>query len=194
MMMKDFTERDPRTHAIIGAAMEVHKQLGCGFLEPVYQEALALEFISRRIPFRREVRLPVHYKGQVLVTAYCADFICFDSVVVELKALARMSGTEERHPLGSPPPAPIGSGSDYSRDVERARRFEPLVREGHADSLIEASLRYVIAHSAVSTVLVGYSTMDHLEYAARGIEKGPLSPAALARVAEIQRSLAGEPR
>jgi GxxExxY protein len=94
-MMKGFTERDPRTHAIIGAAMEVHKQLGCGFLEPVYQEALALELTSRGIPFRREVRLPVRYKGQVLVTAYCADFICFDSVVVELKALARMSGTEE---------------------------------------------------------------------------------------------------
>ena len=55
-------------------------------------------------------------------------------------------------------------------------------------------MRYVIAHPAVSTVLVGYSTMDHLVYAARAIEKGPLSPAALARVAEIQRSLAGEPR
>ena len=68
------------------------------------------------------------------------------------------------------------------------------MREGHADSLIEASLRYVIAHRAVSTVLVGYSTMDHLEYAARAIEKGPLSPAALARVAEIQRGFAGEPR
>ena len=94
-MMKDFTERDPRTHAIIGAAMEVHKQLGCGFLEPVYQEAFALELTSRGIPFRREARLPVRYKDHVLVTAYCANFICFDSVVVELKALARMSGTEE---------------------------------------------------------------------------------------------------
>jgi GxxExxY protein len=94
-MMKELTERDPRTHGIIGAAMEVHKQLGCGFLEPVYQEALALELSSRGIPFRREVRLPFLYKGQVLVTAYCADFICFDSVVAELKALARMSGTEE---------------------------------------------------------------------------------------------------
>lgn len=95
MILKDFAERDPRTYAIIGAAMEVHKQLGCGFLEPVYQEALAVELALRNVPFRREVRLPVHYKGRLLETRYCADFICFDAVVVELKALARMGGTEE---------------------------------------------------------------------------------------------------
>ncbi len=63
MIMKDLTERDPRTYAIIGAAMEVHKQLGCGFFEPVYQEALAIEFLKRRILFRREVTLPIFYKG-----------------------------------------------------------------------------------------------------------------------------------
>jgi hypothetical protein len=62
MIVKDLTERDPRTYAIIGAAMEVHKQLGCGFLEPAYQEALAVELALRNIPFRREVRLPLHYK------------------------------------------------------------------------------------------------------------------------------------
>jgi len=80
-----------------GAAMEVHKQLGCGFLEPVYQEALAIEFSKRNIPFRREVRLPIHYKDHLLLlaTAYCADFICFDSIVIELEALTHMSGTEE---------------------------------------------------------------------------------------------------
>jgi len=75
--------------------MEVHRQLGCGFLEPVYQEALAIEFVGRDIPFLKEIKLPLEYKGQVLETKYCADFICFNSVVVELKALARMSGTEE---------------------------------------------------------------------------------------------------
>ena len=92
---KDLSERDPRTYAIIGAAIEVHKHLGCGFLESVYQEALAIELGLREIPFRREVRLPVSYKGQVLVTSFCADFICFETLVVELKALAHMSGSEE---------------------------------------------------------------------------------------------------
>jgi GxxExxY protein len=89
------THDDPRTYAIIGAAMEVHRQLGCGFLEPVYQEALALELSNREIPFVKEVKLALAYKGQALQTSYSADFICFNSVVVELKALARTSGTEE---------------------------------------------------------------------------------------------------
>lgn len=89
------SKNDPRTYAIIGAAMEVHKQLGCGFLEPVYQEALGIEFSKRDIPFRREVQLPIHYKGALLTTGYCVDFICFESVIVELKALAHMSGAEE---------------------------------------------------------------------------------------------------
>ena len=115
-------------------------------------------------------------------------------IVIRVLAAGALSGTEERHPLGSPPPAPIGSGRDYRADVERARRFEPLVHDGYADSLIEASIRYVIAQPAVSTVLVGYSTMEHLEYAARSIEKGPLSQAALDRIAEIQRGFAGEAR
>jgi GxxExxY protein len=79
----DPSGRDPRTYAIIGAAIEVHKHLGCGFLESVYQEALAIELGRREIPFRREVRLPVSYKGQVLVSSFCADFICFDSLVVD---------------------------------------------------------------------------------------------------------------
>lgn len=75
--------------------MEVHRQLGCGFLEPVYQEALALEFANREIPFIREIRLPLAYKGQPLHTRYCVDFVCFNSVVVELKALSRTGGIEE---------------------------------------------------------------------------------------------------
>lgn len=87
--------RDPQTYAIIGAAMEVHRVLGCGFLKPVYQEALAKEFVLRNIPFRREVELPVMYKGEFLAVKYKPDFICYDSVIVELKALDKLSGKEK---------------------------------------------------------------------------------------------------
>jgi len=67
--------------------MEVHKSLGAGFLEAVYQEALTLEFIEANIPFIREKVLDVRYKGQLLEKKYVADFLCFDEVIVELKAM-----------------------------------------------------------------------------------------------------------
>ena len=93
--MYDLTQPDPRTYKIIGAAMEVHRQLGCGFLEPVYQEALALELKNRGIPYSRELSFPVTYKGQRLNNRYRPDFICFGGVIVEVKALGRLSSAED---------------------------------------------------------------------------------------------------
>lgn len=66
--------------------MQVHKTLGCGFLEKVYQEALEIEFKSNGIPFEREKRVNVVYKGSVLDTYYLVDFVCYEKIVVELKA------------------------------------------------------------------------------------------------------------
>jgi GxxExxY protein len=91
--------RDEQTSAIIGAAIEVHRELGRGFLEPVYQEALSKEFRRRDVPFQREVHLPIVYKGKQLACTYKADFICFDSIVVELKALATLTGIEQSQVL-----------------------------------------------------------------------------------------------
>ena len=87
--------RDPETYAIIGAAMAVHRELGCGFLEAVYQEALAEEFKFLKIPFEREKKIPVIYRDIILKTFYQADFVCYSSVIVELKALQQLSGIEE---------------------------------------------------------------------------------------------------
>lgn len=86
---------DERTFAIIGAAMEVHRQLGCGFLEAVYQEAMMLELGLRGVPSRHQVELPISYKGQKLNTTYRVDFVCYGSIIVELKALSKISGIEE---------------------------------------------------------------------------------------------------
>ena len=91
----DFENGDPQTYAIVGAAMKVHRELGHGFLEAVYQEALEIEFANQKIPCQREVHIPVIYSGVKLQTYYKADFICFDKIIVELKALSRITGNEE---------------------------------------------------------------------------------------------------
>lgn len=95
MTQMDADKRDVETYALIGAAMEVHGQMGNGFLEHAYQEALAIELGSRGIPFAREAQLNISYRGRILDTKYEADFICHDSIIVELKALTRLSGNDE---------------------------------------------------------------------------------------------------
>ena len=88
-------DRDPLTHAIIGAAMEVYTELGAGFLESVYEEALMREFELRGMPYVAQPELSIEYKGERLHTFFRADFICYGEVVVELKALKAISGVEE---------------------------------------------------------------------------------------------------
>ena len=79
-------ENDKQTYAIFGAAMSVHRKLERDFLEPVYQDAFEQEFFLQNIPFEREKELPVFYKKIRLRSFYRMDFVCYDSVIVELKA------------------------------------------------------------------------------------------------------------
>ena len=83
------------SYKIIGAAMEVHRVLGSGFLEAVYQEALSLEFDKRGIPYKKECKLEVNYKGDILSKYYDADFVCFDKIIVETKATRELTGIDE---------------------------------------------------------------------------------------------------
>ena len=76
--------------AIRGAVMKVYNTLGCGFLEAVYQEALAIELEKRNIPFEREKELSIFYEGHLLQKKYFADFVCFDKIIVELKAVKEL--------------------------------------------------------------------------------------------------------
>jgi GxxExxY protein len=94
MEEKELLFRD-EVYAIVGAAMEVHSELGPGFLEAVYHNALKLELANRQIPFESEKFLPVFYKGKQLDCDYRADLVCFGQIVVELKALDKLSGKEE---------------------------------------------------------------------------------------------------
>ena len=91
--------KDKETYTIIGAAMSVHRELGNGFLEAVYQEALEREFQFLNIPYEREKKLPINYRGKILNTYYQTDFICYSTVIVELKALQQLSGNEEAQVL-----------------------------------------------------------------------------------------------
>jgi len=80
--------RDPETFAIIGAALEVHKILGNGFLEAVYGDAITIEMEQRKIPFRREIDVDITYKNIRLASKYKPDFICYGRIIVEIKAIA----------------------------------------------------------------------------------------------------------
>ncbi|MCP3932430.1 MAG: GxxExxY protein [Bacteroidetes bacterium] len=87
--------RDERSYKIIGAAMEVHKELGSGFLEAVYQEAFERELAERKIQCKSQPKVKISYKGKYLNKTYQPDFICFNEMVVEIKAITAISGTEE---------------------------------------------------------------------------------------------------
>jgi len=87
--------KDERTYKIIGAAMEVHRELGSGFLEAVYQEAIEYELSEKDIPYQSQVEIGISYKGMNLKKKYQPDLVCYGDIIVEIKALTKISGVEE---------------------------------------------------------------------------------------------------
>ena len=106
-------------------------------------------------------------------------------LVIRVLAAGALSGEVSRHPVAVPSVAPIGSSRDYGQDQARAEGFRFLVQEGYASSLVEASLRFALSNSGVSSVLVGYSSMEHLEQAVQFAGKGSLPHEALERLPEV---------
>ncbi len=82
---------EQESYAVLGACFEVYKELGCGFLEAVYQECLTIELELRGIPFREHVELGLRYKDRPLKQKSIPDFACFESVLVEIKAVSRLA-------------------------------------------------------------------------------------------------------
>jgi len=116
------------------------------------------------------------------------------TIGIRVLAGGALSGSEARNPLGLAVVEPIGSGASYAADVVRARRLEPLLREGHAGSLTELAMRFAVATRKLSTTEIGLANIDELEAALAAVEKGPLSEQALARLRKLQAGFIGEPR
>jgi aryl-alcohol dehydrogenase-like predicted oxidoreductase len=116
------------------------------------------------------------------------------TIGIRVLAGGALSGVETRHPLGMPKVDPIGSASSYARDVARAVRFGELVKQGFAQDVVEASIRYVLSNPDLTTTLVGLSTLEQLEDAAQSARKGPLPALALKLISSIQQGFVGEAR
>jgi len=110
-------------------------------------------------------------------------------IVIRVLAAGALSGVEARHPVAVPTVDPIATAPDYRTDVARAQALGALVREGHVENLMEASIRLAVGSDAVSTVLVGYSSLEHLEAAAAAVNRGPLPAAALQRLTALWSGL-----
>jgi len=106
-------------------------------------------------------------------------------IVIRVLAAGALSGVAERDPVAVPSVAPIGSGRDYQQDLDRSAGFRFMVSDGYTDDLVEASVRFALSNPGVSTVLVGYSNMNHLEQSVRFADKGLLPSEALDRLPQV---------
>jgi len=129
---------------------------------------------------------PAQDFGRLLDRTRAADM---GVIGIRVLAAGALSGVETRHPVAVPSVDPIATSPQYGVDVQRTGHLQALVKDGHASSLIEAAVRFAITNTAVTTVLVGYSSLEHLEYAAAAVNKGPLPHAALDRLTELWKSL-----
>lgn len=126
---------------IVGACMALYNELGSAFLEPVYQEALSLEFSKRNIPLSKEHRLEIFYKEALLDKKYFADFLCYDQIIVELKAWL---GTNRSTHRSSPE---LSFGSDTEPGYTDKLRHTPPAME--AGDLMKPSCVFIRALSFV---------------------------------------------
>ena len=160
----------PALHKVIGSGAFASAQVVYNMLNPSAGEALRAAYPAQ--DYRR------------LFDATTAAGT--GTIAIRVLAGGALSGSAERHRIASPPPEPIGSAETYEADIAIARRFLPVVQEGHAASLTEAATRFAISNHAVGTILVGIATPQQFEDALAAVEKGPLPPVALERIAALR--------
>ena len=163
----------------VGETAALHRVIGAGALNTI-QSVYNLVNPSAGNPVPDGFDMP-DYENQIGLASANGMGV----LVIRVLAAGALSGEDARHPVAVPSVAPIGSGRDYSQDQARAEGFRFLIQKGHAASLVEASLRFALGNPGVSSVLVGYSSMEHLEQAVKYAGKGPLPPEALARLPEV---------
>jgi GxxExxY protein len=131
-------------YQIVGAAMEVANQLGCGFLEAVYQEALECELSERRIPYISQKEIQISYKGRTLKKEYVADFLCHELIIVEIKAIKAITTIEEAQLLNylKATRLPLGLLVNFgSPQLEWKRYANTRPRMNHEEPRINANER-----------------------------------------------------
>ena len=160
----------PALHKVIGSGAFASAQVVYNMLNPSAGEAL-------------DAAYPAQDYGRLFDATTAVGT---GTIAIRVLAGGALSGSAERHRIASPPPEPIGSAETYEADIAIARRFLPLVAEGHAASLTEAATRFAISHKGVGTILVGIATPQQFEDALAAVEKGPLPRAALDRIASLR--------
>ncbi len=116
-------------YAIQGAVFDVYREMGCGFLEPVYQECLEIELKSRGIPFEPQKELRLKYKAEVLNLTYKPDFVCYDTIIVELKAVKEIDDVHRAQIFNYLEQAACGSDFWLISDIILKRRSKELLCE-----------------------------------------------------------------
>jgi aryl-alcohol dehydrogenase-like predicted oxidoreductase len=134
---------------------------------------------------------PAQDYGNLIARAHASGV---GTIGIRVLAGGALSGVETRHPLGMQNVDPIGSASTYAGDVARANRFGEIIKRGFTQSLVEASIRFVLSNPNLSTTLVGLSTLEQLEHAGLSAQKGPLPADALRLISTTQQGFVGETR
>jgi L-galactose dehydrogenase/L-glyceraldehyde 3-phosphate reductase len=161
-------------HRVIDAGVLDTAQVCYNLLNPSAGTAVPAGF-----PAQDFARLLAHTQAQQMGT-----------INIRVLAAGALSGSAARHPIAVPTVAPIASGPDYATDVQRAQLLQSLMQEGHVENLVEASLRFAVSNPTLSTILLGYSSLEHLEQAAEYISRGPLPATTLERLSGLWQQLA----